>query len=822
MSASPRPGAEERRGSATAQREAALAKADERWASATAHREAALAKADERRASASARREAALAKRAQHAVDTRPRPRLKVQSPPAPTPVSQAQAILDGLEPYGSAYRMHGHVFVVNSAVHKVHCDAFLCPGYAPQSLVSGPILQQWSELLAGWPQVDSSAMSWMHIPFCGPLPGFERDSLFTELALDRDRNLMTWPDLPQVAALKKWKQRDGSPAELPRPIFTNVNVIVSNLGVDSSIKDIKEQRALEGCEGLMASVRQFVAAALRPLPGQIDPPTPLARRHRLLLAVPVVGTGGGGFTNATGLILKRLLEVLEEEASPRADRAPFDAVVVCADAATYCMAQTIRRQQLQPTFGALLPPPRRTEAAELAGLVAAGRLSLFMGAGSSMAAGLPGWWDLLHSVEDELNFESSGRVGTPRSVGASVGWDPLEGARVLHERTEAQARACSEVHRTAPVAVTVAAAAIAAAAAHRALPVASVSKCVVAGAAAACLAEACRRSWPWRALGPAAPAGPGARRSLKERIAALVSEGRQTFSLVSALLAPLPVKSIITTNYDTLIEQSCECVDVSAPLEDRPFASRKLSVLPYRPASAAQRWLLKMHGCSSVPEDIVITAADYKSYELGRMKALGSLVQANLMTSHFLFVGFSMSDPNYLRLISEVRLALSPRSNGGGGDSGGSCDGGAGAVLSSRLVDRGIATRLAVDSWPEQPTSSAGGVGYVNTIYMHPDSEDSSRAVGTFGANRVSEAARALEVFLDFVALLAASSLGSSPFLFDARFAHLLSSDDRALSDALLKAYTNLSPQARDTAGGKQLATLLRSMGHSMQFPIG
>eukprot|EP00568_Trieres_chinensis_P008956 CAMPEP_0183310334 /NCGR_PEP_ID=MMETSP0160_2-20130417/30880_1 /TAXON_ID=2839 ORGANISM="Odontella Sinensis, Strain Grunow 1884" /NCGR_SAMPLE_ID=MMETSP0160_2 /ASSEMBLY_ACC=CAM_ASM_000250 /LENGTH=44 /DNA_ID= /DNA_START= /DNA_END= /DNA_ORIENTATION= len=44
------------------------------------------------------------------------------------------------------------------------------------------------------------------------------------------------------------------------------------------------------------------------------------------------------------------------------------------------------------------------------------------------------------------------------------------------------------------------------------------------------------------------------------------------------------------------------------------------------------------MHGCVSHPESIIITGEDYDEYEAGHMKALSGLVQANLMTSHFLF----------------------------------------------------------------------------------------------------------------------------------------------------------------------------------------
>lgn len=68
------------------------------------------------------------------------------------------------------------------------------------------------------------------------------------------------------------------------------------------------------------------------------------------------------------------------------------------------------------------------------------------------------------------------------------------------------------------------------------------------------------------------------------------------------------------------------------------------------------------MHGCVSSKSDIVITKSDFEKFEKSRLKALSGLVQGELMTSHMLFVGFSMTDGNYLRIIREVREALDNR----------------------------------------------------------------------------------------------------------------------------------------------------------------
>ncbi len=74
--------------------------------------------------------------------------------------------------------------------------------------------------------------------------------------------------------------------------------------------------------------------------------------------------------------------------------------------------------------------------------------------------------------------------------------------------------------------------------------------------------------------------------------------------SVGHSLLATMPCDEAVTTNYDRLFEQASDCCDPGT-----------LSVLPMNPRSHAPRWLLKMHGCVSQPEDIVLTRKDYIRY---------------------------------------------------------------------------------------------------------------------------------------------------------------------------------------------------------------
>jgi hypothetical protein len=131
------------------------------------------------------------------------------------------------------------------------------------------------------------------------------------------------------------------------------------------------------------------------------------------------------------------------------------------------------------------------------------------------------------------------------------------------------------------------------------------------------------------------------------------------------ALLACLPVRSTITTNYDTLFEKASHNVNAFG---GRPYARDKMAVLPYAPKKDCQRWLLKMHGGVTKPDSIVLTAEDYQKYENSTAAALGGLVQAELMTSHMMFVGFSMTDANFERLIDSVVAAYGGEKRDGAG----------------------------------------------------------------------------------------------------------------------------------------------------------
>lgn len=118
--------------------------------------------------------------------------------------------------------------------------------------------------------------------------------------------------------------------------------------------------------------------------------------RVRPLVVIPVVGTDGGGMGDQRGRLLRKLIPALQQEAAA----AGVDVALVVKDTSMYAAAQHVRRK-LRSWH---LEPELRTEAERLGGLARNGELALFIGAGVSMGAGLPGWGALLQELVGEAS----------------------------------------------------------------------------------------------------------------------------------------------------------------------------------------------------------------------------------------------------------------------------------------------------------------------------------------------------------------------------------------------------------------------------------
>ncbi len=235
--------------------------------------------------------------------------------------------------------------------------------------------------------------------------------------------------------------------------------------------------------------------------------------------------------------------------------------------------------------------------------------------------------------------------------------------------------------------------------------------------------------------------------------------------SLTQGLLARLPVKEVVTTNYDQLFELASEALGL------------KVAALPHTPALGCDRWVLKMHGCVAHPEDIVLTREDYMRYA-ERRAALAGIVQALLITKHMLFVGFSLEDDNFHRIVDAVRKAV--RLPGG---------------------DAGLfGTTLALGSSPLAEELWGGDLAWA--CMSDPRSPEELDIPST---------ARRLEIFLDY---LLAHTEPQSAHILDWRYDAVLSEADVALRDALLEFTLQLPSVARRSPAWEQLLEVMRRLG--------
>lgn len=229
-------------------------------------------------------------------------------------------------------------------------------------------------------------------------------------------------------------------------------------------------------------------------------------------------------------------------------------------------------------------------------------------------------------------------------------------------------------------------------------------------------------------------------------------------FSLSHALLASLPIRNAVTSNYDILFEEASKtCV-------------KKLATLPYEPSTASDRWVLKLHGCINHPQDIVLTREQYLRYDAMRA-ALGGIVQAMLITKQMLFVGFSLQDENFHRIIDAVRRALSH----------------------SDLHGEAFGTSLFL-----------ARERFMNVLWK----DDLKVVPMTEEGTSVSESARVLEIFLDYLASL--SGVGLGEFLLDSKFTNCLDPSARALRDHILQFLHTMPEEAKTDPLHAKLTTLI------------
>ncbi|QGX45250.1 SIR2 family protein [Streptococcus equinus] len=116
-------------------------------------------------------------------------------------------------------------------------------------------------------------------------------------------------------------------------------------------------------------------------------------------------------------------------------------------------------------------------------------------------------------------------------------------------------------------------------------------------------------------------------------------------------ILTRLPIETYWTTNYDRLIEDGLREAnrnpDVKIEYKQLSNTKRDRDAIVY-----------KMHGDVEHPADAVLTKDDYVKYDIS-YPFFRKVLQGDLISKTFLFIGFSFEDPNLDYVLSQTRLLL-------------------------------------------------------------------------------------------------------------------------------------------------------------------
>jgi hypothetical protein len=112
-------------------------------------------------------------------------------------------------------------------------------------------------------------------------------------------------------------------------------------------------------------------------------------------------------------------------------------------------------------------------------------------------------------------------------------------------------------------------------------------------------------------------------------------------------IIAQLPFSAIVTTNYDKVIEQSYIRLGRAWPRCPTHKDTEDLSKLLFE----NQFFVLKAHGDIDRGDTLILTTTDYRE-TVHANPAFAAMFSALLLTKAILFVGYSISDPDFRMLL--------------------------------------------------------------------------------------------------------------------------------------------------------------------------
>lgn len=117
------------------------------------------------------------------------------------------------------------------------------------------------------------------------------------------------------------------------------------------------------------------------------------------------------------------------------------------------------------------------------------------------------------------------------------------------------------------------------------------------------------------------------------------------------SILTRLPIYTYWTTNYDHLIEEGLKDAtrDADVKIEHKQLSNTK---------RARDAVVYKMHGDVNHAANAVLTKDDYVQYDRNH-PFFRSVLQGDLISKTFVFIGFGFEDPNLDSILGQIRLLL-------------------------------------------------------------------------------------------------------------------------------------------------------------------
>lgn len=265
------------------------------------------------------------------------------------------------------------HLFVVQSDITQVQCDVWVMPVGSrlnfPKQFFSHYPHQQWLKNYskAKGIQLNRNISRFSDLDECDyPTLNIKQKNLIA--ALEHDI-----PNYPKIYGLQVGMGLFFTKEESPH--VANILVLLNILKTD--LQNIK----------------------------------PLNKREKPLIALPVFGTGGGGFASSTGSAIKMYLETIQHYLENNDE---FDVLLCVYDRASLIAAQKVRETHIKKYFNLFVssPPveiPNNVDifeyVNEIAKLLLEDRLVIFLGHDTNKELGIPSKEEMLNKIGENLNI---------------------------------------------------------------------------------------------------------------------------------------------------------------------------------------------------------------------------------------------------------------------------------------------------------------------------------------------------------------------------------------------------------------------------------